>query len=159
MDNSSIKRLVDTESDKGRKTLLPADTAKTSCHLRLQPFAEISKQRYWLFGSKTRQFYLESVSQRGKGKFEMLAQTAAEFAHAAEELRSQRYTAPKELADRLLNEVVPYLDSQAKKRDRMEKALHRQAIAAANVHIYETRTRKRQRVDYSVDQALDTLDF
>ncbi|KAJ2791125.1 hypothetical protein GGI18_001360 [Coemansia linderi] len=152
MDNSSIKHLVDTEAEKGRRATASNETASTdACLCRLQPFAEISKQRYWLFGSKTRQFYLESVSQKGKGRFELLAQTVDEFNSVAAELRSQRYHAPKELADRLASEVVPYLEAQVKKRVRVEKALQRHAIANAHVHIYETRTRKRQRVDYCTD--------
>ncbi|KAJ2798968.1 hypothetical protein H4S07_005565, partial [Coemansia furcata] len=157
MDNSSIKYLVDAETERGRKatnTATPNDSL-----VRLQPFAEISKQRYWLLGSKTRQFYLESVSQKGKGKFGLLAQTVDEFNATATELRTQRYHAPKELADRLVSEVVPYLEAQVKKRDRVERALQRHAIANAHVHVYETRTRKRQRVNYSDDQSLDVLDF
>ncbi|KAJ2741822.1 hypothetical protein GGI20_004917 [Coemansia sp. BCRC 34301] len=157
MVNSSIKHLVDAEAEAGRKA---ASTKQTKDALvRLQPFAEIGKQRYWLFGSKTRQFYLESVSQKGKGKFELLAQTASEFTNAANDLRAQRYHAPKELADRLASDVVPYLEAQDKKRGRIERALQRQAIASANVHVYETRTRKRQRVNYSDDHIPDAFDF
>ncbi|KAJ2442919.1 hypothetical protein GGF42_006802 [Coemansia sp. RSA 2424] len=152
MDNSSIKLLVDAEAEKGRRSATSTAAATTNDNLvRLQPFAEISKQRYWLFGAKTRQFYLESVSQKGKGRFELLAQTADEFTSAADDLRAQRYHAPKELAARLVSDVVPYLEAQAKKKDRIERALQRQAIANANVHVYETRTRKRQRVNYNDD--------
>ncbi|KAJ2021094.1 hypothetical protein IW146_010301 [Coemansia sp. RSA 922] len=158
MDNSSIKQLVDTEAEKGRKTT-NTTLATNDSLVRLQPFAEISKQRYWLFGSKTRQFYLESVSQKGKGKFELLAQTVDEFASAAADLRAQRYNAPKELGGRLVSEVIPYLEAQVKKRCRVERALQRHAIANAHVHVYETRTRKRQRVNYNDDQLLDALDF
>ncbi|KAI9502920.1 hypothetical protein GGI25_003193 [Coemansia spiralis] len=157
MVNSSIKALVDREAAKVRKPST-AESAKETL-VRLQPFAEIAKQRYWLFGNKTRQLYLESTSQRSKGKFELVAQTPDEFTHAAEELRSQRTHAHKELADRMVEEIVPFLEIQARKRERVEKALHRQALALANVHIYETRTRKRQRINYNVDDNLASLDF
>ncbi|KAJ2642124.1 hypothetical protein IW137_002830, partial [Coemansia sp. RSA 1287] len=62
MDNAAIKEMVDRESNKMRKPTL-ANTANDSL-VRLQPFAEISKQRYWLFGNKTRQLYVEGLSQR-----------------------------------------------------------------------------------------------
>ncbi|KAJ2162388.1 hypothetical protein GGF46_000752 [Coemansia sp. RSA 552] len=52
MDNPAIKALADRETTKARKPSL-ARTADLSL-VRLQPFAEISKQRYWLFGNKTR---------------------------------------------------------------------------------------------------------
>ncbi|KAJ2905963.1 hypothetical protein GGI21_004103, partial [Coemansia aciculifera] len=100
MDNSAIKLLVDAEAEKSRRPTVSTPAAKDDL-IRLRPFAEISKQRYWLLGSKTRQFYLESASQKGKGKFELLAQTAEEYASVADDLRAQRYHAPKELADRL----------------------------------------------------------
>ncbi|PIA16952.1 hypothetical protein COEREDRAFT_8090 [Coemansia reversa NRRL 1564] len=157
MDNPEIKVLVDSESGKGRKT--SAVDSKKEELVRLQPYFEISKQRYWLFGNKTRQLYLESLSQRGRGKLELLAQTPAEFSSVVEELNTQRNHAPKELADLLVNEVVPFLEQQARKRERVERALQRQAIAIANVHIYETRTRKRQRVNYNVDDGIEASEF
>ncbi|KAJ2794380.1 hypothetical protein H4R20_006245, partial [Coemansia guatemalensis] len=157
MDNPEIKNLIEHEAGKGRKTSA-ADSKKEDL-IRLQPYFEISKQRYWLFGNKTRQLYLESLSQRGRGKLELLAQIPAEFSSVAEELNAQRNHAPKELADRLVNEVVPFLEQQARKRERVERALQRQAIAMANVHIYETRTRKRQRVNYNVDDGIEATEF
>ncbi|KAJ2355978.1 hypothetical protein GGF43_002357, partial [Coemansia sp. RSA 2618] len=156
MDNAAIKELVDREANKARKPTL-ASTAKDD-FVRLQPFVEIAKQRYWLFGNKTRQLYLEGLSQRARGKLELLAQTPEEFAGVAEELHAQRNHAPKELATRLTDEVVPFLETQIKKRERVERALQRQAVALANVHIYETRTRKRQRVNYN-DDGLEAIDF
>ncbi|KAJ1792177.1 hypothetical protein LPJ77_006197 [Coemansia sp. RSA 2523] len=156
MDNTAIKEMVDRESNKMRKPTL-ANTANDSL-VRLQPFAEISKQRYWLFGNKTRQLYVEGLSQQARGKLELLAQTPEEFQGAAEELNAQRNHAPKELAERLTEEIVPYLETQIKKRERVDRALQRQALAMANVHIYETRTRKRQRVNYT-DDGPDALDY
>ncbi|KAJ2667444.1 hypothetical protein IW148_000139 [Coemansia sp. RSA 1199] len=156
MDNAAIKEMVDREANKMRKPTL-ASTANDSL-VRLQPFAEISKQRYWLFGNKTRQLYVEGLSQRARGKLELLAQTPEEFQGAAEELQAQRNHAPKELAERLTEDIVPYLETQIKKRERVERALQRQALALANVHIYETRTRKRQRVNYT-DDGPDALDY
>ncbi|KAJ2300171.1 hypothetical protein H4R23_006273 [Coemansia sp. Cherry 401B] len=157
MDNPAIKELVDREAEKMRKPTL-ASTAKDN-FVRLQPLAEISKQRYWMFGSKTRQLYLESLSQRGRGKLELLAQTPDEFRSVAEEMHAQRSRAPKELADHIVEETVPFLEAQIRKRERVERALQRQALAMANVHIYETRTRKRQRVNYNVDDGLEVADF
>ncbi|KAJ2766218.1 hypothetical protein IWQ57_004462, partial [Coemansia nantahalensis] len=145
MDNPAIKALVDGEPAASRRSLPAENALQKPCAARLQPFAEITKQRYWLFGNKTRQLYLESLSQRGRGRLELLAQTPEEFARVADDLRTQRYNAPKELAARLVDEVVPFLEAQLKKKARVERALHRQAAALANVHIYETRTRKRQR--------------
>ncbi|KAJ2776878.1 hypothetical protein H4R18_005445 [Coemansia javaensis] len=154
MDNPAIKAAVDQGVGKGRRSGPPPAADKRD-QTRLQPFAEIAKQRYWLFGHKTRQLYVESLSQRGRGRLELLAQTPDEFAAVAEELRAQRNHAPKELAERLVGEVVPLVEQQAKRRARVERALERQARAMASVHIYETRTRKRQRVNYNVDEALD----
>ncbi|KAJ2082931.1 hypothetical protein H4R24_001201 [Coemansia sp. RSA 988] len=156
MDNPDIKNIIDGESGKGRKTSV-VDTKKEDL-IRLQPYFEISKQRYWLFGNKTRQLYLESLSQRGRGKLELLAQIPAEFNNVVEELNAQRNHAPKELADHLVNEVIPFIEQQARKRERVERALQRQALAMANVHIYETRTRKRQRVNYN-DDGIEAADF
>ncbi|KAJ2714300.1 hypothetical protein H4R19_001801 [Coemansia spiralis] len=158
MYNPAIKALVDREPARSRQSL-PAEGAQQKPGLvRLQPFAEIAKQRYWLFGDKTRQLYLESLSQRGRGRLELLAQTPDEFARVADDLRTQRYGAPKELADRLVGEVVPFLEYQHKKKARVERALHRQAAALASVHIYETRTRKRHRVNYNVDEGIEAVD-
>ncbi|KAJ2504992.1 hypothetical protein H4217_009312 [Coemansia sp. RSA 1939] len=154
--NSSVKKLIDQEVAKYRK---PSAATHVKPELvRLQPFAEIARQRYWLFGSKTRQLYLESGSQRGKGKLELLAQTPDEFTAVANELRTQRTHAHKSLADGLVEDVVPFLETQMRKRVRVEKAMQRQALALANVHIYDTRTRKRQRVNYEEDN-LSALDF
>ncbi|KAJ1666352.1 hypothetical protein EV178_002308 [Coemansia sp. RSA 1646] len=155
--NSSVKCLIDQETVKHRSPST-ATNAKDSL-IRLQPFAEIAKQRYWLFGSKSRQLYLESTAQRAKGKLELLAQTPDEFINTAEDLKTQRTHAHRELADRLTGEIVPFLETQARKRMRVERALQRQAIALANVHIYETRTRKRQKVNYNVDDSLASFDF
>ncbi|KAJ1734302.1 hypothetical protein LPJ61_001149 [Coemansia biformis] len=159
MDNPAIKAMVDREPSKGRQSLPDEAARPQPSQVRLQPFAEIVKQRYWLFGNKTRQLYLESLSQRGRGKLELLAQTPEEFARVADDLRTQRYSAPKELADRLVDEVVPFLEQQVKKRERVERALQRQAVALASVHIYETRTRKRQRVNYNVDEGIEAMDY
>ncbi|KAJ2600277.1 hypothetical protein GGF40_002418 [Coemansia sp. RSA 1286] len=154
MSNTTIKALVDAEYEKARK---PPSTnpSPNSSILRLSPFAEIGKQRYWLFGNKTRQLFVESLSQRGRGKIELLAQTPEEFAAAAEDLQAQRTNAHKELAEKINTEIVPYLERQIKKRERVERSLQRQALAMANVHMYETRTRKRQRVNYNVDESAE----
>ncbi|KAJ2704750.1 hypothetical protein FB645_003031 [Coemansia sp. IMI 203386] len=154
MSNTTIKALVDAEYEKARK---PPSTnpSPNSSILRLSPFAEIGKQRYWLFGNKTRQLFVESLSQRGRGKIELLAQTPEEFAVAAENLQAQRTNAHKELAEKISTEIVPYLERQIKKRERVERSLQRQALAMASVHMYETRTRKRQRVNYNVDESAE----
>ncbi|KAJ2674923.1 hypothetical protein IWW42_001425 [Coemansia sp. RSA 1085] len=157
MDNPAIKELVDREANKMRKPTL-ASTA-TQELVRLEPFAEVSKQRYWMFGDKTRQLYLESMSQRARGKLELLAQTPEEFASLAQSLETERSAVLKELGQVLTDEVVPYLEYQIKKRERAERAMQRQAMALANVHIYETRTRKRQRVNYNVDEGLEAIDY
>ncbi|KAJ1646529.1 hypothetical protein J3B02_001105 [Coemansia erecta] len=157
MSNTTIKALIDIEYDKARKP--PSTNPSLNDNiLRLSPFAEIGKQRYWLFGNKTRQLYIESLSQRGRGKIELVAQTPEEFAAAAEDLRAQRTNAHKELAERITSQVVPYLERQIKKKERVERSLQRQALAMANIHMYETRTRKRQRVNYNVDE-LAEYDF
>ncbi|KAJ1818214.1 hypothetical protein LPJ56_003895, partial [Coemansia sp. RSA 2599] len=157
MSNTTIKALIDAEYDKARK---PPSTnpQPNSSIFRLSPFAEIGKQRYWLFGNKTRQLYVESLSQRGRGKIELVAQTPEEFAAAAEDLQAQRTNAHKELAERITSQIVPYLERQIKKKERVERSLQRQALAMANIHMYETRTRKRQRVNYNVDE-LAEYDF
>ncbi|KAJ2549472.1 hypothetical protein EV175_004434 [Coemansia sp. RSA 1933] len=154
--------MIDREIARSRS--LPTSTSTSTSTqplflLRLQPFAEIAKQRYWVFGSKSRHLYLESTSQRTKGKFELLAQTPSDFARVADHLRTQRTQAHKALANRLLEEIVPFLEKQARKRARAEKALQRQAAAIANVHVYDTRTRKRQRINYNVDDSLASVDF
>ncbi|KAJ1942935.1 hypothetical protein GGF37_002884 [Kickxella alabastrina] len=153
MNNTVIKALIDGECERERKPASAStNTAVNDALVRLTPLVEIAKQRYWLFGNNTRQLYLESLSQKGKGRLELLAQSLEEFAAVAADLRAQRSHAQKELADRLDTEVVPFLEKQVRKRERVERALQRQAIAAANVHLYETRTRKRQRVNYNVDE-------
>ncbi|KAJ1799312.1 hypothetical protein LPJ59_001919 [Coemansia sp. RSA 2399] len=155
--NSSVKTMVDQEVAKARN---PSTATHAKDRLiRLEPFAEIAKQRYWIFGTKSRFLYLESTSQRAKGKLELMAQTPDEFTSVAAELQTQRTHAHRELASRLTEEIVPFLATQARKRMRVEKALQRQAMALANVHIYETRTRKRQKVNYNVDDSLASLDF
>lgn len=161
MFNSAVKSLVDREEEKTRK-VTTADTADYDM-VRLRPFAVIAKQKYWLFGNTTRQLYVEFDSKRGKGKLELLAQTVDEYVQVAETLRTERLHAFKELADRLIDEIVPYLEKQTKKRQRIERALQRQAVALASVPIYEARTRKRQRVNYKdtddeIDAALEAYE-
>ncbi|KAJ2778622.1 hypothetical protein GGI15_004122 [Coemansia interrupta] len=157
MSNSAIKALVDREYEAARKPSLK-DAASDEKYLRLEPLAECGKQRYWLFGSKTRQLYLETLSQKGKGRLELLASTPEEFAAVVEDLRSQRTHALKDIAETIAQDVIPFLERQAKKRERVERAQQRHALAMANVHLYETRTRKRQRVNYNVDET-EVFDF
>ncbi|KAJ2456014.1 40s ribosomal protein S15 [Coemansia sp. RSA 2336] len=103
MDNPAIKELVDREANKMRRPTL-ASTA-TQELVRLEPFAEVSKQRYWMFGDKTRQLYLESVSQRARGKLELLAQTPEEFTSLAQSLETERNAVLKELGQVLTDEA------------------------------------------------------
>ncbi|KAJ1843696.1 hypothetical protein LPJ73_005409, partial [Coemansia sp. RSA 2703] len=151
MSNSAIKALVDREYEVARKPSLK-DAASDEKYLRLEPLAECGKQRYWLFGKNTRQLFVETLSQKGKGRLELLAKTPEEFAAVVEDLRLQRSHALKDIAEMIAEDVIPFLERQAKKRERVERAQQRHALAMANVHLYETRTRKRQRVNYNVDE-------
>ncbi|KAJ2721346.1 hypothetical protein GGI07_004016 [Coemansia sp. Benny D115] len=156
MSNTAIKAIVDSEADKLRRPASAA--APKQALIRLEPMAEIAKQRYWMFGAKTRQLYLESLSQKGRGRLELLAQTPEEFASVAQDLKSQRNHAFKDLSTQITEEVIPYLERQLKKRERLERSMQREALALANVHMYETRTRKRQRVNYN-EEASSGYDF
>ncbi|KAI8324809.1 hypothetical protein GQ54DRAFT_295960 [Martensiomyces pterosporus] len=155
MDNAAIKQLVDQEANKGRRA--SSMKGMKEGMVRLTPYAEIAKQRYWIFGTKTQQLYCEATAQRSRGKFELLAQTPEEFMRVAEEMKGHRLISQKDLASKLVEEVVPYLEAQIQKKERMERKMQRNALASANVHIYETRTRKRQRVNYA-DDGFDQLD-
>ncbi|ORX73742.1 hypothetical protein DL89DRAFT_253678 [Linderina pennispora] len=149
MYNTAVKELIDSESEKAKR-VTTADEMDTQL-VRLQPFGEISKQRYWMFGNKTRQLYLEGGSRRTRNKFELLAQTVDEFERVADELEAGRLRVHKELAERIREEVVPFVEKQALRKEKLERKLERNARQFANVHVYETRTRRRQRVNYDLN--------
>ncbi|KAJ1932590.1 hypothetical protein FBU59_006317, partial [Linderina macrospora] len=149
MQNTAVKEIIDSESEKAKR-VTTADDMDTR-FVRLEPFGEISKQRYWMFGNKTKQLYQEGGSKRTRNKFELLAQTVDEFEKLAQELDAGRLRVHKELAERIREEVVPFVEKQALRKEKLERKLARNAHLLANVHVYETRTRKRGRVNYNLD--------